>query len=254
MNAMNRGIVVAVLGVMALQVSLTDAYLHFLRPGMRSYLVAAGAVLLVLGAAVAITSWLRDSRPMPADQSHPDHGHDHHHGSRVAWLLLLPVVVAVLTPSALDSYAAARATPFQQRQYPLENFDVEKLFRTQALVGGEPEMPLSDYIGATRHKSNVQFLQTHDVRIKGFVMPPDDARQTGRFFLTRFHIGCCAADAIPMQLDVHTSPNAKIPAKNHWAELTLRLMTPQPHHALIAVVRASSLQPISKPTNPYDYF
>lgn len=257
MNGVNRGILVAVTGAMALQLGLTDAMLHFLRPGMRLYLVTAGAVLVLLGVVVAFAAWRRARavpEPVGAADSPDAHGHEHAHGSRVAWLLLLPVVVGVLAPSALDSYSAARATPYQQRQYPLKDFDVERFLRSEAIAGGQPELPLSDYIGASRGAANVRYLVTHDVRVLGFVTPPDDRSDGRRFFLTRFRIGCCAADAIPMQLDVLVPAHLRIPAQNRWAEVTLRLVNPQPRHALITVVRAIGLRPVAKPDKPYDYF
>lgn len=258
MNGVNRGALVAVTGAMALQLGLTDAMLHFLRPGMRPYLVTAGAVLLMLGMAVALASWRR-LRVRPSghvDTTDPTngHGHEHAHGSRVAWLLLLPVCVGVLAPSALDSYSAARATPYQQRQYPLRDFDVERFLRSEAIAGGQPELPLSDYIGASRRVSNVNYLATHDVRVLGFVTLSDDTRGGPRFVLTRFRIGCCAADAIPMQLEVLVPARARIPAKDHWVEVTLRLVNPQPRRAPITVVRATELRPVGKPDKPYDYF
>ncbi len=250
MNGLNRGILVAVLGAIALQLGLTDGMLHFLRPGMRPYLVAAGAVLLLLGTVVALAAW-RDRDPVEGG-SDLDHGHDHAHGTRVAWLLILPVLAGVLAPAALDSYSAARAVPFQQRQWPLADFDVARFLRTEAIAGGEPKLPLSDYIGVSRRRSNQGYLATHDVRVLGFVTPDDHGRPH-RFLLTRFRIGCCAADAIPMQLDVLVPRNVRIPPKNHWVEATVRLVVPQPHGALTTQVRAQGLDPVGKPDQPYDY-
>ena len=257
MNPTNRGLLVAVTGAIALQLGLTDAMLHFLRPEMRPYLVAAGAVLLVLGLLVAVAA-SRSHSSGAAVNERPndigDHPSGHVHGSRVAWLLLVPVCIGVLAPSALDSYSAARATPFQQRRYPLANFDVARFLRSEAIAGGEPVLPISDYIGAARRSANTSYLATHDVRVVGFVTPPDDPRDHHRFFVTRFTIGCCAADAIPLQLDVLTTPAMRVPKQDRWVEVTLRLLKPQPKTALITLVRGSSLREVDKPSKPYDYF
>ena len=170
----------------------------------------------------------------------------------MAWLLVLPVLAGVLAPAALDSYSAARAVPFQQRQWPLADFDVQRYLRSEAIAGGEPKLPLSDYIGVSRRRSNQQYLATHDVRVLGFVTP-DDRGRPHRFLLTRFRIGCCAADAIPMQLDVVVPRGVRIPPKDHWVEATVRLVVPQPHGALTTQVHARNLDPVGKPDQPYDY-
>jgi uncharacterized repeat protein (TIGR03943 family) len=240
-------------GALALQLGLTQGMLHFLRPGMRPYLVAAGAVLLVLGVTVAVIAWREDSRGSGGDASAGHDDHEHHRSLPVGWLLILPVVIGVLTPAALDAYSVARATPFQQRLYPLADFDVARFLKAQAIAGGVPELPLSDYIGAARGRSsNAEYLATHDVRVLGFVTPDDEGRPH-RFLLTRFRIGCCAADAVPLQLDVLVPPDEHIPQENHWAEVTLRLVRPLPKNALTTQVRASHIEPVDKPDQPYDY-
>lgn len=251
MKEKTRGLLVAAIGALALHLGLTDSMLHFLRPGMRPYLVTAGVVLVLLGAAVAIVAW-RESAHAADGDSH-DHDHEHHHPLPVGWLLLLPVVIGVLTPAALDAYSVARATPYQQRLYPLADFDVARFLKAEAIAGGVPTLPLSDYIGAARGRSsNARYLAAHDVRVLGFVTP-DDKGRPHRFLLTRFRIGCCAADAVPLQLDVFVPSGQRIPPKNHWAEVTLRLVRPLPKDALTTQVHASRIEPVGKPDQPYDY-
>ncbi len=249
MNPINRGLVVAAVGGIALQLGLTDGMLHFLRPGMRPYLVSAGAILLALGLLVAAGGWRSQARG-DADAD-ADHDHDHSHSMRVPWLLLIPVVVGVLAPSALDSYSVARATPYQQRQYPLASFNVEQYLRAQAIAGGEPDLPLSDYLGTSRVHSNVRYLATHNVRVLGFVTP-DDQRRPHRFLLTRFRISCCAADAVPLQLSVVVPNRVRIPARNHWVEVVIRLALPVTR-AVWPTVDASAVRSVDKPSKPYDY-
>jgi uncharacterized repeat protein (TIGR03943 family) len=241
----NRGLLVVAVGIITLQIALTDAYLHFLRPSMRPYLLGAGTLFLVLGAVVAVVAWRTETN----DDHGDDADHEHHHASWVPWLLVLPVLVGVLAPSALDAYATARATPYNQRSFPLEDFDVQKYLQTQTLAGGVPELPLSDFIGAGLRRSNQKFLEAHDVRVLGFVAPPRNGAP-GHFLLTRFRISCCAADATPMQIDVHTTRAEHIPEENHWVEATVRL---RPSRTGILQVDATALKPIAQPSKPYDY-
>jgi hypothetical protein len=81
--------------------------LSYVRAGIRPLLLASGAVLVALGLAA-----FRGSAARSPDG--PGDGHGHGGGaSRVAWLLALPSLVLILVaPPALGSYAAGqRAVP-----------------------------------------------------------------------------------------------------------------------------------------------
>jgi hypothetical protein len=85
-------------GAMALWLGLTDAALAYVRGALRPPLVVSGVVLLVLAGAA-----LRRRGP---DRG----GHGHDDGApRSGWLLALPVLVLLLVaPPALGSFAASR--------------------------------------------------------------------------------------------------------------------------------------------------
>jgi uncharacterized repeat protein (TIGR03943 family) len=245
---LNRGLLVVAVGVITLQLTLTNAYLHFLRPSMRPYLLLAGVAFVVLGLAVSIVAWRQRSDPSSSADQHD--GHDHAHRSWIAWLLLAPIAIGVLAPSALDAYGTARATPYNQRAYPLQNFDVQKYLRTQTIAGGQPELPLSDYVGAALRHSNARLLEQHDIRILGFVTAPRTV-PTKQFVITRYRISCCAADATPIQLYVRVPRALHIPATNHWVVATVHLAPVRPHTAIHVV--ATALKPTGQPDRPYDY-
>lgn len=252
MTAANRGLLAVVVGITTLVLASGDDYLHFLRPSMRPYLVAAGVAFVLLGGIVVVGAVLGARRPAAVGASGHDHGHDHAHGQRVAWLLVLPVAVAMLAPAALDAYGTARAMPYQQRQWPLQDFDVQKYLRTQTVAGGVPELPLSDYIGAAVRAKNAELLEGHEIRVLGFVAG-DQTRGSGTFLLTRYRVGCCAADATPMQVVVHLPPGTKVPPRNHWVEATIRLEPKQPRHRDLVHVEATGLKRVDTPSHPYDY-
>ncbi|HEV2894093.1 MAG TPA: TIGR03943 family protein, partial [Actinomycetota bacterium] len=88
----------AAVGAMVLWLGLTDAALAYVRGTLRPSLAASGVVLLVLAGAA-----LRGHEPTPG-------GHGHDHGApRSGWLLALPVLVLLLVaPPALGSFAASR--------------------------------------------------------------------------------------------------------------------------------------------------
>jgi hypothetical protein len=100
------GILLA-LGALALRLGLTDAHLAYIRPAMGPVLALAGAVLVVLGGGVLLRPGRAD-RVGGATTAHG--GHDHTGASRVAWLLVAPILaIAIVVPRPLGAFAANRA-------------------------------------------------------------------------------------------------------------------------------------------------
>src|SRR5690606_33403911 len=109
-NRIAQGLVLVLLGAAALGSSaFSELYLNYVQAAFRPFLIAAGLVLVVLGALVVAADLRAAARGEDGEQGHDghDHGHDHHGGPRVAWLLVLPVVaVFVVAPPALGAYTA----------------------------------------------------------------------------------------------------------------------------------------------------
>jgi uncharacterized repeat protein (TIGR03943 family) len=240
-------VLLALVGVFALWAGLTDGMLQFLRPSMRPWLVAAAVVVCLLGLMQVVTG-RRDGAP--------DHGHDdqhgHSHNLRVGWLLVLPLCVGLLAPAALDAYSAQRSVAASQRSWDLSSFDVEKMLSAEAIAGGTPKLALIDYLGATTNAKGRDFLVAHQVRLEGFVVRDGSGNGRG-FLLTRFFIGCCAADAIPLQLYVQTTQ--PLPPDNEWVSATVTLDRNHTTVASTAHAQATlgSLDAIKKPSEPYEY-
>jgi uncharacterized repeat protein (TIGR03943 family) len=229
--------VLVLVGLLALQMSLTDAMLTFLRPGMRPWLVGAGATLVVLGGVSAL--------------GRRGGSEDHSHNVQVGWLLLVPLCVGILAPTALDARAAQRASAWRRQAFPSRPFDLDAYLRANALSGGTPRLPLVDYVNAvSTHRA---YLEAHPIRLIGFVT--SQPHGGNRFLLTRFLVGCCAADAFPMQIEVHTLERP--PAADTWVEVTVRLASEprarRDQERRDPVLLAQSLHKVSKPSEPYEY-
>jgi uncharacterized repeat protein (TIGR03943 family) len=166
-------------GAVALWLGLSQAALAYVRPGLRPLLAASGLVLLLLGLVAVL--W----RPAGATD-----GHAHAHGEqglRSAWLLMLPVLVLLLvTPPALGSYAASRQPPGANGgaagQFP----------PLPEPVDGAVPMMVSEFV-ARAQDDREHSLKDQRVRLVGFVIPDQGG---GRDYqLARFVLACCAADA-----------------------------------------------------------
>ncbi|MFD0891174.1 DUF1980 domain-containing protein [Streptosporangium algeriense] len=106
MSRVTQSLVLTLLGGAVLWISgFSTTYLNYVKPGFRPFLVGAGAVLVVLGAAGLFTGRRHDH----GHGDGHDHERDHGHGHGVAWLLCLPVfAILLIAPPALGSFAAAQ--------------------------------------------------------------------------------------------------------------------------------------------------
>lgn len=258
-------------GLLALRVGSTDLVFRYLRPGMRPYLLAAGAVLVVLGG-VAIVRHRRDARAH--DQTH-GHGHAHgdgdhepahaghaHQATWLCWLLLTPVVLgAIVDPRALG---ASSVTPASGGRMPIaETFDLDAYLATHSSGGQVPQLTLAQYIGASRNDTYARTLSTLDVRLLGFVVSDPD--HPGRRILARLQLGCCAADSVALTVEVDGDPATvgTWPAPDQWLEVTgtldpaasdeLRSGGTRVSELGMAVMRASEVRAVDPPSEPYEY-
>jgi uncharacterized repeat protein (TIGR03943 family) len=214
--------------------------LNYVRPGLAPLVLAAGVVLLALGL-------LRPPglHGTGADGSGEGPG-GHHHRGRVGWLLLVPVLVVLLVqPAALGSYAASSRSVVPgggDGQFP----------PLSAPVRGAVPMTMAEFV--TRAvRDPAQSLAGVRVRLTGFAAPAEGG--AGGYRLTRFVIFCCAADAEALQAVVAGDPTAR--ARDQWLEVegtwvprpaAVEDPTPPP-----PVLRADLVRPVAPARPPYEY-
>ena len=216
------------LGVVVLVVAGTDQHLDYVRAGFRPFLLAAGVVAVALAAGGLLGR-------RPGGHAHP--------GPAVGWLLAAPVaVVLVVAPPALGSYTAGRqaapvAVPAGGGALPAAD-DPGADFAT---------MRLFDYLVASQARP--ADLDGRRVRLVGFVSP----RAAGGWYVTRFVVNCCAADATPVRVAVPDGPAGVRP--DQWVAVvgtaTAPLTDPAvgyPEPALDAV----SVQVVQAPADSYE--
>jgi uncharacterized repeat protein (TIGR03943 family) len=142
----------------------TGAYTRSVKPGMRLWLAASGAVLTGL----ALTAIVRDIRSGPRL---PDGEHTHRGG--IVWLLVVPIVLLTfVVPPALSARAASPATVATSTARPFPP--------TVSL----PEVLMRIATDSTRG------LNDRLITVTGFTM-----KDSGHIDLAKIVIVCCAADA-----------------------------------------------------------
>lgn len=89
--------------------------------------------------------------------------------------------------------------------------------------------------------------------VQGFVLYPPSL-PAGYFWVTRFIITCCAADAYPVGLPVKIPENEsrQFPADS-WVEVTGKMITETFDGQRQLTIQGEEIKPIPQPKNPYDY-
>ena len=172
---MSRGTqntVVLLVGLSAVVMVIKGTYLHFVKPSLLPWLLAAAAVLIAL----AVASIVRDLRHAPAE----DHGHTHR--PWLVWLLLVPIALTTfVVPPPLGAQGTApetlAATEPARRAFP-------------PLPGGRaPTVPIPDVVMRAAADST-NSLDGRLITITGFTLRYPDSTDLGRVVIV-----CCAADA-----------------------------------------------------------
>jgi uncharacterized repeat protein (TIGR03943 family) len=195
-----RSVLLVVLGATAVWLWWSDDALNYVRPGLAPYLLAGGVVVVLLGL-------LPPLGLLGEQTAHADGPGGHHHRARVGWLLLVPVLVVMLVqPAALGSYAVSSRSVVPgggDDQYP----------PLAAPVRGAVPMPMAEFVTRAVRDPD-QSLAGVRVRLVGFVAPGEGA---GGYRLTRFVIFCCAADAEALQAVVRGDPTPR--TRDQWLEV-----------------------------------
>jgi uncharacterized repeat protein (TIGR03943 family) len=241
------------LGVAALRLILGDAFERFVRPGMRWPLIFTGVFFVLLGVATIARSWKSRTASHSGsghDTAAPSEGpvdDDHHHHGGIGWLLVVPVLVLLLVaPTSLGAYAARRAV--RTTSLP-QSIDLGT--PPAPAADGAIQMTLGEYSEWALYDRN-ESLQGKRVRLVGFVAADDDA--PGGYYLTRFRIACCAADAAVIQIALHgelppLADDTWITVYGTWKPTKL---DPDGNEAFRAELTVESITPQNAQSDPYE--
>jgi uncharacterized repeat protein (TIGR03943 family) len=233
-----RSLLLVVLGATAIWLWWSGQALNYVRPGLAPWLLAGGVVVALLG--------LLPPLGLLGKETAADHSGGHHqHRGRVGWLLLVPVLVVILVqPAALGSYAVASRSAVPGGG----NGGFDPL---AAPVRGAVPMSMAEFVTrAVRDPS--QSLAGVRVRLVGFVAP----NPGGGYRLTRFVIFCCAADAEALQAVVRGDPTPR--ARDQWLEVE-GTWQPRPTAAEDdpspppPALHADLVRPVAPARPPYEY-
>jgi uncharacterized repeat protein (TIGR03943 family) len=237
-----RSLLLVVLGATVVWLWWSGQALNYVRPGLAPWLLAGGVVVGLLGL-------LPPLGLLGKQTAQADHGGGHHqHRGRVGWLLLVPVlVVMVVQPAALGSYAvpSRAAVPGGGHQGGFQPL--------AAPVRGAVPMSMAEFVTRAVRDPD-QSLAGVRVRLVGIVAPSEG--KEGGYRLTRFVIFCCAADAEALQAVVRGDPTPR--ARDQWLEIE-GTWQPRPPAAEDdpspppPALQANLVRPVAPARPPYEY-
>ncbi len=178
-----------------------------------------------------------------------DHVHDHSHA--LGWsgflLISLPIILGLLVPPRPLGVAA-----LQNREISAGGLDsVLPAAVGSSLVQESSERSILDWVLAFHQGERPAETDTADVI--GFVYL-DDAADEAEFTLTRFVVGCCAADAmavgLPVSLAAGLSSGGEL-EEGQWVRVVGQFAASTGNR--IPVLVAEQLEAVPEPNQPYLY-
>jgi len=229
-------VLLVLLGAVVLVIAGTDRHLAYVRPGFRPFLLGAGAVVLGLGL-LGLAALARRQAGAAAHE---------HAGPAVGWLLAAPVaVVLVVAPPALGAYSADRQ--------PAAPVALPALPASPGIGADDPgtdhrTMTLLSY-AIWSQQADTSAMAGRQIRLVGFVSP----RQAGGWYVTRFRINCCAADATVLRVAVPAG-SAEL-APDQWVEVIGTFTDPVVDPAVgypQPAIDAGSVRAVNPPAETYE--
>ncbi|MCW2504633.1 MAG: hypothetical protein JWO79_2917 [Actinomycetia bacterium] len=242
MSRQLHALILGLAGGALARLAITGDSSRYVRAGLRPYLIAAAAVLVI----VAVASlWYRPA-PQPDGDPHEHehaHGNGHAHGRfDVAWLLVVPMLTAVLVaPPALSSFSASRSGTAL----------------SAAANSAMPPLPAGDPVRVSVLEYASRAVYGHGTSLTGRHLTLSGFLVSGGpngWYLTRMVITCCAADAQPIKVGLDGAIPAGLHAGN-WIEATgaytSRVVKDSVNGEDIPFLQASTVKPIPAPDQQY---
>ena len=251
MNRDDSAAVVIVVGVTATVISLSNLLVRYLRPTMARWLLFAGVMMILLGVTLIAERW-RSESIQPGGK---DAAEERHLRSRMGWMLLAPMLVAVIVdPGALGSYAVSSQSTLQTPAPGV--FDLEAHLRSGSFAGQAVDISVLQLWRAVDDGENLDLLTDTPLSLVGFVV--NDEKVENGFVLARLVMGCCAGDALAVTVEVRGGSLPELP-DDTWVRVevnfdptaTAALTERDDLMARAAVVDLVGLEKIDVPSEPY---
>ncbi|EOD63070.1 TIGR03943 family putative permease subunit [Amycolatopsis vancoresmycina] len=238
MKRETQNILLILLGGALVKIALNGDYLRYVKPAQQPWIIAGGAVMVLLGA-VAIV------RDLLARRAVPDEHDGHSHSARPAWLLLVPVLaVFLVAPPALGADSVIRT----EARVPASAAAANAAAFPPLPAGNVVPLPVNDFVSRAGWDA-AGTLNGRTVSLTGFVVHAE-----GRTLLARLVISCCAADAFPVTVRLRGG-EADHFASDAWIQVTGQVVpgTATKANNYTPDFTPASVTTVPTPKDPYEY-
>lgn len=196
--------------------------------------------------------------PLARDETHDEETDEHLHEQR-RWPLLAAVASGALIIAATVSLLVLPPTSLSTGGVSAADLSTgtavgASLENPETLVGGDyASFTVKDWSALLRQGVDEQFLAGKEADVIGFVTP-DESNPENLFYLARFAVTCCAVDAQPVGIAVHSPGWSEDFAAGDWVQVAGGFVTnPSTSSATPIVLDAAEIAVIDEPSEPYVY-
>lgn len=207
-------------------------------------------MVAVVGLLIVAISYRRNfGQDHNHDHDHHDHaGHDHNHG--LTWggivLVSLPIVLGLLVPPQ-----PLGASALENREIDIGGANSVMPAVVRSVTDKDPlQRNILDWVTSFRGASNSgESFNGVEAEVIGFVYHELEGEDNA-FWVARFIVGCCVADASPVALSVEWGQAAALP-EGEWVRVRGRFRETAGAPAPILV--AERVDVVPAPNQPYLY-
>ena len=178
-------------------------------------------------------------------------------GVRVSWRPSFTLVVAALVLAAAYALPARTLSSgtADQRSDNLNGSEAPRLESspggTLALFGADTvRLTIPDWVSAFNGETDPDFYEGKKVDVVGFVFHPHGAPEEV-FYVSRFRVTCCAVDAQPLGMPVHSPGWQDEFEADDWVRVTGGFAESGGKVSEPVFVDPKDIQPVEQPEDPY---
>ncbi|MGA9870945.1 MAG: TIGR03943 family protein [Rhodococcus sp. (in: high G+C Gram-positive bacteria)] len=235
MTRETQNVLLVLVGGAMVKIALDGSFVRYVKPSLHPYLLASGALIVVL----ALAAIVRDvSRGGPPHEGSDEEGHTH--SSRPYSLLMIPAaLILFVAPPALSvssvSDRVAESGPLERTAFaPLPD-------------GEAPEVPMLDVVQRAA-RDTTGSLDGREITVTG--MPVDNP--DGGVDLARILIICCAADARSIRIHLDKPPTSEW-QQGEWLRVRGTVGKSSPATGNVPTMTVTGVEQIPAPDNTYAY-
>lgn len=203
-------------------------------------LTEIGILLLVI---LALRLFI-EGRFVHQSEEHDDH--DHKPSAMNLWMMLIPLLIGVLIPAKPLDAAAVSAKGLTTTSALISSNTSSKPFETES-----EQRNVLDWVKLFYFEKDLSPYTGQNASVIGFVYF-DDRLPKGQFFVSRFILACCAADAYAVGMIVEPPAGASL-KQNDWVQVSGPVDIVSFDGRNSPLIHAESIVPVPQPDQPYLY-